>query len=133
MAEPEHVHPTSYGHAVSEPLRQLGRELRRAIPDVYEGLSAVAMAAFSEGELERKTKELIALGIAVSTRCDGCIAAHARGAARAGATEGEVAEMLGVCIQMMGGPGTVYAPRAFAAYREFASEMTSGRKDGPVD
>lgn len=133
MVEPEHVHPTAYGNAVSTPLRELGRELRRAIPDVYKGLSTLATAAFSEGELDRKAKELIALSIAVSTRCDGCIAAHARGAARAGATEGEVAETLGVCIQMMGGPGTVYAPRAFAAYREFASEMTLGREDASVD
>jgi alkylhydroperoxidase/carboxymuconolactone decarboxylase family protein YurZ len=48
------------------------------------------------------------------------MASHARGAARSGASEAEVAEALGVSIQMMGGPGTVYAPRAFAAFREFA-------------
>ena len=53
------------------------------------------------------------------------MASHARGAARAGATEAEVAEALGVCIQMMGGPGTVYAPRAFAAFREFAETYAS--------
>ena len=40
-------------------------------------------------------------------------------------TEAEVAETLGVCIQMMGGPGTVYAPRAFAAFREFAETYAS--------
>ena len=74
-----------------------------------------------------KTKELIALAIATSEHCDGCMASHARGAARAGATEAEVAETLGVCIQMMGGPGTVYAPRAFAAFREFAEYLRVAR------
>jgi AhpD family alkylhydroperoxidase len=60
------------------------------------------------------------LAIAVSKQCDGCIASHARGAAKAGATEAEVAEMLGVTILMNGGPGTVYGPRALAAFKEFA-------------
>ncbi len=61
----------------------------------------------------------------VSKECDGCIASHARGAVRTGATESEVAEALGVAIAMDGGPGTVYGPRAFAAFREFAKEVDS--------
>ena len=40
-------------------------------------------------------------------------------AVRHGATEQEFAEALGVAIQMNGGPGTVYAPKAWAAYQEF--------------
>ncbi|MFO7699458.1 MAG: carboxymuconolactone decarboxylase family protein, partial [Acidimicrobiia bacterium] len=52
-------------------------------------------------------------------QCDGCIAAHARNAVRHGATEQEFAEMLGVTIDMNGGPGTVYAPKAFEAFKEF--------------
>ena len=79
-------------------------------------------AAYAPGALDHKTKELIALAIAVSKECDGCIASHARGAARTGATEAEVAEALGVAIAMNGGPGTVYGPRAFAAFQEFAAE-----------
>jgi len=124
-ASAHHDHPPSYGVGVSAALRQPGRELREVIPDVYDGFRSLATAAFADGALERKAKELIALAIAVATRCDGCMAAHARGAWRAGATEAEVAEALGVCIQMMGGPGTVYAPRAFAAYREFAASSGS--------
>lgn len=64
-------------------------------------------------------KELIALAIAVAEECDGCIASHARGAARAGATRQEVAEAIGVTILMTGGPATVYGPRAFAAFEDF--------------
>ncbi len=47
--------------------------------------------------------------------------AHAYCAALDGATEAEVAEALGVALLMNGGPATVYGPRAFAAFREFAS------------
>jgi AhpD family alkylhydroperoxidase len=112
--------PVSYGKAVQAELREPSVALRRAIPDVYEGFKGLHDAAYADGALPRKTKELMALAIAVNQHCDGCIASHSRAAARAGATEAEVAETLGVCIQMMGGPGTVYAPRAFAAFREFA-------------
>jgi AhpD family alkylhydroperoxidase len=110
----------SYGKAVQAELRDPALALRQMIRDVYDGFAALQTAAASDGALDAKTKELIALAISVAQHCDGCIAAHARGAARAHATEQEVAEMLGVCIQMMGGPGTVYGPRAFAAFREFS-------------
>src|SRR3954470_5284951 len=112
----------TYGHAVHKELREPSRALRRAIPEVYDGYRKMHAAAYAAGALDEKTKELIALAIAVSEQCDGCIASHARGAVRTGATESEVAEALGVAIAMNGGPGTVYGPRAFAAYREFADE-----------
>ena len=115
------AHTHSYGKSVQAELRDPALALRKAIPEVYEGFKALSAAAYAEGSLDRKTKELIALAIATSEQCDGCIASHARGAAKAGASEAEVAETLGVCIHMMGGPGTVYAPRAFAAFREFAA------------
>ena len=117
----------SYGRAVSEELREPSRALRRAIPEVYDGYRQMHAAAFAGGALDEKTKELIALAIAVSKECDGCIASHARGAARAGATESEVSEALGVTIAMNGGPATVYGPRAFAAFREFAERADSER------
>jgi AhpD family alkylhydroperoxidase len=112
----------TYGHAVHKELREPSRALRRAIPEVYDGYRQMHAAAYAAGALDEKTKELIALAIAVSKECDGCIASHARGAARTGATESEVAEALGVTIAMNGGPGTVYGPRAFSAFREFAEE-----------
>jgi AhpD family alkylhydroperoxidase len=75
--------------------------------------------AMSEGELPVAMKEVIALVLAVAQQCDGCIAYHARGAVRHGATPGQVAEALGVALLMMGGPATVYGPRAWAAYNEY--------------
>ncbi len=103
-----------------EELRGPSRELRDRIPGVYSGFAAIDHAAVSDGALSEKVKQLIALAISVTRECDGCVAAHAKAAARAGATEPEVAEALGVAIQMNGGPGTVWGPRAFAAFREFA-------------
>lgn len=115
MSDHEHGH----GREVLEELAPLGRELREKIPAVYAGFGEMHKAAFAEGELSKKMKELIALGIAISSHCDGCIASHARAAALAGATEQEVAEAIGVAINMTGGPGTVFGPRAFAAFRDF--------------
>lgn len=116
----------SYGITVQQELRGLNRELRRSIPQVYEGYRQLHDAALAPGALDAKTKELIALAIAVSKECDGCIAAHTRGVAQQGATEQEVAETLGVAILMNGGPGTVYGARAFAAFREFHTQHAGG-------
>ena len=67
----------SYGKAVRDELRVPTRELRHAIPQVYAGYKELHDAALAPGVLDVKTKELIALAIAVSKECDGCIAAHA--------------------------------------------------------
>lgn len=112
----------SYGKKTIEDLRAPAAELRRAIPEVYAGFSAEYKAAMAPGALDTKTKELMALVIGVTQQCDGCIASHARAAARAGATKEEVAEALGVAIFMNGGPSTVYGPRAFEAFAEFSGD-----------
>ena len=106
-------------HDVSDALRAPGRELRDRIPEVYKGFGQMHSAAMVDGVLTARTKELIALAIAVADRCEGCIAAHARGAVRHGAAPEEVAEMLGVTIMMGGGPSTMYAPKAWEAYQEY--------------
>jgi AhpD family alkylhydroperoxidase len=112
----------THGKQVLQDIAPLTRTLRHAIPDVYAGFSELHKAALAPGALDAKTKELIALGIAVSQQCDGCIASHARGAARAGATTQEVAETIGVTILMSGGPATVHGPRALAAFESFAAQ-----------
>lgn len=112
----------AYGSSVRDALREPTRELRRAIPGVYEGYKQLHDSALAGGDLDVKTKELIALAIAVTRGCDGCIAAHAHAAVRAGVTSQEAAEAIGVAILMNGGPGTVYGPRAFAAVREFLAD-----------
>lgn len=107
-------------HDVSAELGEPGRSLRKRIPEVYDGFNAMSRAATAEGTLSTAMKEVIALVMGVAHMCDGCVAAHARKAARRGATHEQVAEALGVAIFMMGGPGTVYAAKAWDAFLEFA-------------
>jgi AhpD family alkylhydroperoxidase len=104
---------------VSKDLLEPTRALREAIPETWSGFAALHKGAMAEGALSAAMKEIIALVISVRDECDGCVAAHARAAARKGATPEQVAEALGVCVLMMGGPGTVYGPKAWQAYLEF--------------
>jgi AhpD family alkylhydroperoxidase len=101
------------------------RELRKMIPDVYRGFAALSSAALTPGALDKKTKELIALAIGVVAGCDGCIASHAQGAARAGATKEEAAEAIGVTFLMHGGAATIYGARSYDAFCEFADAEAS--------
>ena len=114
---------TTHGKAVLEGLRDETAALRALFPDVYDGFSQLHKAALREGTLDVKTKELIAFAISVTKQCDGCIASHARGAARAGASLEEAAEAIGVAFLMNGGPATVYGPRAYAAFSEFHAQF----------
>ena len=108
-----------------------GRRLREAIPDVYAGYASLQRAAMGDGALTARVKELIALAIAVTRECDGCVTAHARSAARRGATAPEVAEAMGVAILMNGGPGTVWGPRALATFEEFAEAAAASEVAAP--
>lgn len=108
------------GHAVLRDLAPQHRALRQAIPEVYRGFGELSKAAFADGALDRKTKELIALAIGVVAGCDGCIASHGQGAAKAGATRQEAAEAIGVTFLMHGGPATIYGARAYDVFCEFA-------------
>ena len=112
-------------HQLLEDLREPTKSLRAAIPDAWSGFAALHKGAFQEGEISGALKEVIALAISVVAECDGCIAAHARSAARKGATPGQVAEALGVVLLMNGGPASIYAPRAWAAYHEFAADFST--------
>jgi AhpD family alkylhydroperoxidase len=103
---------------IREELRQPAIDLRGLIPDVMKGYAALSSAAMAEGELSVGTKELIALAVAITRECDGCIVAHARGCVRAGVSRQQLAEMIGVAITLNGGPGTVWGPRALRVFDE---------------
>ncbi len=119
-----HAHdPSDHGKTVLRELAPLHRDLRHAIPEVYQGFGALSKAAFAEGALDSKTKELIALAIGVVEGCDGCIASHGQAAARAGATRQEAAEAIGVTFLMNGGPATIHGARAYDAFCEFADAV----------
>lgn len=70
----------------------------------------------------KKIKELIAMGIAIALRCDGCIGFHTKSFVRLGATRPEFEEMLGVATYMGGGPSLMYATQALDAWEQFDGE-----------
>ncbi|KGI67248.1 carboxymuconolactone decarboxylase family protein [Mycolicibacterium rufum] len=112
----------AHHHEVLNDLRPQHRALRQMIPDVYKGFAAMSEAALTDGALSQSVKELMAMSIGIVHGCDGCIASHARGAARAGATREQAAEAIGVAIMMHGGPATIYGARAYSAFCEFVGE-----------
>ena len=76
---------------------------------VYRAFTQMERAAFSDGALKKKEKELIATGISVCLDCESCMQWHIEQAAAAGATYDEVLEAVEVGIEMGGGPATVSA------------------------
>ena len=88
-------------------------------PDVMKGFGALHKAGSADGALDAKTKELIALAIAVTSRCDGCIAFHTHDALKAGATREEITDALGVAVLMGGGPSVMYATHVIEAMDQF--------------
>ena len=95
------------------------RHLRSDLPQVMAGFGQTHNAVLSDGELPRKTKELMALVISIATHCEGCIALHTYDSLKAGATPEEIHEALGVAILMGGGPAAVYAAEALEAVEQF--------------
>ncbi len=94
--------------------------LFKAAPSQMRAFRDLMGAASKDGALDAKTKELMATAIAIVTRCEGCIVFHVRSAVRHGATREEMAETIGVAVEMGGGPATVYGADALAAYDQFA-------------
>ena len=94
--------------------------LRTSTPDVMKSFGELGRAATSDGTLDAKTKELIALALSVAARCDPCIGFHMQTLVKLGATRREIDETLGVTTYMGGGPSLMYASNAIAAFDEFS-------------
>lgn len=84
-------------------------------PDTLKGYQTLSGAGQKTGHLDAKTHELIALAVAVTTRCDGCITVHTAAALKNGATREEIAEALGVAVALNAGAAMVYSARAMDA------------------
>ncbi|EDX79011.1 MAG: carboxymuconolactone decarboxylase family protein [Alphaproteobacteria bacterium] len=95
-------------------------ELRRLQPGPMQAFSELAKSATAEGALDKKTKELIALSIGVTQRCDGCIGFHAKALKDLGATRDEIAEAMAMCVYMGGGPALMYAADALRAFDQYS-------------
>ncbi len=97
------------------------RELNKVIPETAKGFQALSSGVKENGVLDFKNKEFVALGIAVATHCESCIGLHVEALIRAGATRGEVADVLAMTVQMGGGPLLMYAAKALDCYDELSA------------
>jgi len=111
----------SYPEFFKKVQRDMG-ELGKANPDIMAGFTKLHEAAGTDGALDAKTKELIALAIGIAVRCDGCIAFHVHDALKAGASEEEIVDAIGVAILMGGGPAVVYGSSALEALKQFQEQ-----------
>ncbi len=102
-----------------EQLKQLMGQMGKSIPDTMTAFGKLHHTNAIDGALSAKTKELIALGIAITVRCDGCIAFHIHDALRVGATKEEIMDTIGVAILMGGGPSVMYGCEALEALQQF--------------
>jgi AhpD family alkylhydroperoxidase len=112
---------TNYLRQLLDSISRLGK----TSPDTVRGYQTLVAAGRHSGVLDAKTRELIALGCAVTARCDGCITVHANAAVSQGATREEVAEAVGVAVALGAGAALVYAMRTLEAF-----EIHSATKPG---
>jgi AhpD family alkylhydroperoxidase len=110
---------TKYHELTQELNIQLGK-MRKEIPEVMAGFSSLAQAASKTGVLDKKTKELIAIALAVANRCPGCIGFHAQALVKLEIRREELLETLSMAIYMGGGPSLMYAAEVLQAFEEFS-------------
>lgn len=91
-------------------------EIAKGSPDLVKGYRTLVAARSTSGALDAKTRELMALAVSVTVRCDGCIATHVELARRHGATAEEITDALGVAIMVNAGATLVYSARTLDAF-----------------
>lgn len=90
--------------------------LAKLSPETVRGYGAMGAAGQKTGRLDATTRELIAVAVSITLRCDGCITVHTDNARKLGATQEEVAEALGMAISVNAGAALVYSTRALDAF-----------------
>ncbi len=93
----------------------------KEVPETMKGFATMGAAAKKSGALDEKTKEIMALGIAIATRCDSCIGFHVRSLVRLGLTREELCEALAMATYMGGGPSLAYSAKALKAFDTFSA------------
>ena len=101
------------------------KEIGQLSPDTVKGYIELSSAGQKKNLLGAKTRELIALAVAVTARCDGCITVHTEAAIKHGATNEEIAEALGVATAVNAGAALVYSTRVMDAFKEYPVSATS--------
>ena len=91
---------------------------RASAPDAAKGFGAMFQSVMRPGALSVSEKELLALAIGMSVRCEPCIYIHVEKALKAGATREQIMETAGVTVMMQGGPTYVLAGCGRGAWRD---------------
>jgi AhpD family alkylhydroperoxidase len=110
----------SYKAKIAEMRGEL-RVMNKLIPQVATDFAALSKTVKDSPGISVKEKEYVALGIAIAQSCAPCINFHVEALMKAGATRAELGDVLGMCIQMGGGPALMYAAHALAAWDELAA------------
>jgi len=93
---------------------------RELAPGILEAWEAFSKAAFAEGALDEKTKQLIAVAVAHTTQCPYCIKGHTRKAKSTGATPEQIMEAIWVAAEMRSGGAMAHSTLALDAIGETA-------------
>ena len=107
------------------------KEIGQLSPDAVKGYTTISAAGQKTDLLGGKVRELIALAVAVSLRCDGCITVHTEAAIKQGATREEIVEALGVATAVNAGAALVYSARVLDAFKEHPSAVRPQTDAGP--
>lgn len=94
---------------------QAMKKLDNRLPDTMKSFTDLHRASTAGGVLSTKTKELLALNIAIIVSCDGCIAFHVHYTLNSGASSEEILHATDVAVIFGGGPSVVYGCKAMAA------------------
>ena len=96
------------------------RAMNKLIPQVAADFADLSKTVKESPAISVKEKEYVALGIAIAQGCEPCISFHVEALMKAGASREELGDVLGMCIQMGGGPAVMYAAHALACWDELA-------------
>lgn len=100
-------------------------DFAKRAPEAMKGYAALASSGDKAKLLDPKTRELIALAVAVTTRCDGCIASHVEAAIKYGVSADEISEAMGVAIALNAGAALVYTTRVLDCYEQMSGSGKS--------
>jgi AhpD family alkylhydroperoxidase len=101
------------------------KEIGQLNPDTIRGYMELSSAGQKKNLLGAKMHELIALAVAVTLRCDGCITVHTEAAIKQGASKDEIAEALGVAATVNVGAALVYSTHVMDAFKEYPQAVSS--------
>ena len=101
-----------YQKQIQQQIAEIGRSNR----EIVKGYRELANSGNATNLLGGKVRELIALAVAVTRQCDGCIITHTDAAIKHGATKEEIIEALSVSVAVNAGAALIFSSRVIDAY-----------------